>query len=437
MPALRHVRESIEGKDIAVVVSTWKNIGGKVHGALSHRQIARVIPASFVRILPIHFHYDALYRAFPSVERLLLDRYQSASSVTPEDLRAILPGSTVEVQDESDIAPPWLAQVNQTNRNQYYMLYKIARANHIKRDLEISRGRRFDVVWRLRPDCIIDLAPPPVEGERDLFLDWLDHRSGIAGDIALAGASWAQDQLADAVFAFIERHIDGAARSDLPWNGHQSLYRFLVDRGLNLRHLGARPSLTDTVIVTEDEIAEAIAMDAAGRPTSPEHARLHSTVILFAGERALAAGNHDEAAEHAALAIAMWPANAHARDVLSRVAFAKGDHTEALRLAATAARIADDYPVPDRRFSDELWSLCHRTRDLGRAFDVVSAELAQRAGSPSLNLVAAWILETRKLPEDAMRHAQAALAAGAGAPATETVNRITKSLRERRDALPG
>lgn len=130
-----------------VFASVWRKTGAKTFsGAIGYKQLNRIL-GEVAAILP--FKPQTFPTAFPKLQTQLSQTWEDAEAV----LRDAFPDALLDVEDERlDLSFP------HKDGNSLRMLYKMWRCNRLKRAAEKARGRRYDVVVRLRPDFMPDLS---------------------------------------------------------------------------------------------------------------------------------------------------------------------------------------------------------------------------------------------------------------------------------------
>lgn len=143
---LKKLAAEAEACSADVFVSVWTEIGQKTfEGAVGPKNIRRIVGRDTAKILPENW-MGRMKGIFPDFHKF----FPENTRVTKAALQAIFDGAVVEVEDDSpqfDFA--------QNDSNSLRMLYKIWRANQLKKQAEKLRGKRYDVVVRIRPDMLL------------------------------------------------------------------------------------------------------------------------------------------------------------------------------------------------------------------------------------------------------------------------------------------
>ena len=197
------------------VFSLWRQAGAKVDGPFRYPQRSRLFGPVMAKAFPYSWGFGALFGTFPGLKDMLL----RADKVDAEEIGKVFPNAVVDIEEE-DFYLDFDEKV--FDRHSKRMLYKIWRANGIKRKLEAEAGERFEQVVRVRPDYEISnqgkaLLQKPDEA---LYLPWY-FPDGRAGDEACIGPSRAHDYYANLFLKAMESPFR-------PWGGiHRELYAHL------------------------------------------------------------------------------------------------------------------------------------------------------------------------------------------------------------------
>ncbi|MBL1435194.1 MAG: hypothetical protein COB08_003205 [Rhodobacteraceae bacterium] len=206
-----------------VFISVWSTRGGKTFaGAVGPKNIRRIIGDRPAQLLPDNW-LGRMRDIFPDFVTL----FPPKPAVTVEELKRVFPNASIEIEDDG---PEF--DLDAGDSNSLRMLYKIWRANQLKRQAEKSRGARYSRVVRVRPDMVL-------KGHAILELPYNKHQifvQGHAGDKPnyLNDTFWvASSEDDDALSALHQRCV--AARNG-GWLGiHRELSDVAVAAGLSAR----------------------------------------------------------------------------------------------------------------------------------------------------------------------------------------------------------
>ncbi|HRO33999.1 MAG TPA: tetratricopeptide repeat protein [Brevundimonas sp.] len=152
---LESLAQAIRGLDATVVVSLWSRAGRKLDGAVNLPQISRILEEdAWVRLPWAWFDYREFWPMLPGLAETLSAGATDQAEAVQARVRRWLPDAVIDLE-----APDVLDLGFDTPRedaNTLKMLYRIWRANEIKRRLERQAGRRFDHVVRTRPDLVLE-----------------------------------------------------------------------------------------------------------------------------------------------------------------------------------------------------------------------------------------------------------------------------------------
>jgi len=145
--ALLAIAKEARSIDADVFISVWSKRGGKTfEGAVGPKNIRRIIGESGAQLLPDSW-LGRMRNIFPESGRF----FPKKEPITREDLEAIFPDAIVEVENDSTGF-----DFEYSDSNSLRMLYKIWRANHLKKKRELELGAKYDRVVRVRPDMLFN-----------------------------------------------------------------------------------------------------------------------------------------------------------------------------------------------------------------------------------------------------------------------------------------
>ncbi|MEM9282360.1 MAG: hypothetical protein AAGA96_11065 [Verrucomicrobiota bacterium] len=213
--------QGLDSIDWTIIISLWDQAQPKCDGALFLWQLSRMFADDVWKYLPSSCFGSQFGQRFPG----LLGKMGQVFDFDLKRLEVLFPGAILDVEP-SDLMDLSFTEPKEDS-NSKRMLYKIWRANEIKRQIERTRSEKFDLVIRSRPDLLFDIGPEfgriPVPPDH-LFLPPPLNRENYFNDVFAYGSSEAMDRYA----ALFGKSIEGAWK-----NIHRELFDHL--RGSQLR----------------------------------------------------------------------------------------------------------------------------------------------------------------------------------------------------------
>lgn len=196
---LESLAQAIRGLDATVVVSLWSRAGRKLDGAVNLPQISRILEEdAWVRLPWAWFDYREFWPMLPGLAETLSAGATDQAEAVQARVRRWLPDAVIDLE-----APDVLDLGFDTPRedaNTLKMLYRIWRANEIKRRLERQAGRRFDHVVRTRPDLVLERLDMAViaegTGPGRILVDAYRPAGHFVSDLFAVGGSAEMDRYA-------------------------------------------------------------------------------------------------------------------------------------------------------------------------------------------------------------------------------------------------
>ena len=226
-----------ESVQLTVVVATWSNRGGKLHGDQKPERLRSILPCAVTDALPPSWLDADLLEQLPGLRQAARQR-ADGNIVTEAMIRAVLPSAAIHIEPEFRFA--WfeqdrLASADPRNSDPYslQMLYKIWQADMMRRNIERERERPFDVVIRARPDrpleqLSIEFLRQIRPGE--LWVQDLYPSRRYIGDMLALGDGEAMRAYANFFHEALRRAEAGE------WTYiHTDLYEYLTEKRLTLR----------------------------------------------------------------------------------------------------------------------------------------------------------------------------------------------------------
>lgn len=192
---LSALRDAIGDRSPVVVYSVWNRFGQKVTGTVYSQQLPRILSPDAVTAFPSDWlGWQSIWSALP----ILAKEKASLSGDDGEDIRRLIlsyfPDAIVDIEDDALLDLSF--DQSREDANSIRMLYKVWRANQIKRRIEARTGK-FDLVYRLRPDvAVTTLASEEIIGAASagtVFVDYALHGSTFIGDAFAVGSSATMD----------------------------------------------------------------------------------------------------------------------------------------------------------------------------------------------------------------------------------------------------
>jgi len=147
MSALIKIADEAAAINADLFVSIWSEKGSKTfHGAVGPKNIRRIIGKEAAQLLPDNW-LGRMREVFPNSDSFFPEK----KSITQEELERIFPDAIVEVESDG---PEF--DLNARDSNSLRMLYKIWRANQLKKQREEERGSKYERVIRVRPDMLFN-----------------------------------------------------------------------------------------------------------------------------------------------------------------------------------------------------------------------------------------------------------------------------------------
>ncbi|MBU3887818.1 hypothetical protein FM996_16590 [Methylosinus sporium] len=283
--ALVSLRNATAGLDATFIFSVWDRIGAKVDGPLNIHQLVRLFEAPAIETLPIGwFGADKFWRRLPTVRDFLTEQMASENpDRIATRIHKIFPDAIIDLE-----APDLLSldfDTERDDKNSVRMLYKIWRANEIKRKIERQDGK-FDCVIRTRPDLFVfkidtDLITSTCSDNK-IFICSFNEQKTFIGDSFAAGTSRAIDRYSSLFGAAIS--------SQSEWTHiHVNLAKHLSDADIDIErypHLGL---YANDQMVTATELAALLEKMRGTDDWSVQHeitARTLAANLAIAGDDA-------------------------------------------------------------------------------------------------------------------------------------------------------
>lgn len=267
--ALRVLASTLHGLDATIIFSVWDRYGGKIDGSLNLDQMPRLFDGAACSALPFGWIGEGrLWAALPTLrqQRETMFEGDGQADAIRQRLLVLFPQAVIDIEQADTLALAF--DQAKEDRNSLRMLYKLWRANEIKRRLERQQGARFDAVIRLRPDLLLPQIDLPrladAISRKVILVSGFIPGGGFVGDNFAAGSSAAMDRYAS---LFGRAVVDPEGWDFI----HRELHRHLQSQGLayelhpNAQQLAADRCLSAADL--DDHLAEMEqASDAAWTP---------------------------------------------------------------------------------------------------------------------------------------------------------------------------
>lgn len=311
--ALASLARQLQGLDATVVVSVWDRFGGKVDGSVNVDHLPRLFTPAVCDAVPLawlggHRFWESLPRLHAERRAMFEgdgDGKGAAEAVRAQVLRHF-PQAVLDIEPADALALAF--DQPKEDRNSLRMLYRIWRANELKRGLERRAGRPFDAVLRLRPDLFLKALDLPA-------IVSAAERGVVLVNAFVAGGSFVGDSLAAGSSAAIDRYaaLFGRAVADpAGWDFiHHELHHHLVREGLAYEAYPAVGELAIDERLGAARVAASLAgMQAEAHPAwSPLHG-LTLGVMQAAAQREAGDPAAALATLHGLAPAGQWPAEA-------------------------------------------------------------------------------------------------------------------------------
>lgn len=147
------------GHETQLIFSVWSEVSRKLDGVINLKQLRKIFVADLVNLIPPTWYGRNLWKKLPAVYQYITENEERNAG---EFVQRYFPDAIVDVEDGDLMHLAFDQEVS--DNNSIKMLYKIWRANEIKKGVERRRNKKFDFVVRVRPDFSllkISLDLPP------------------------------------------------------------------------------------------------------------------------------------------------------------------------------------------------------------------------------------------------------------------------------------
>ena len=241
--------------NIDVVVATWTQRGGKLSGALGPSRLPGMLPEGVFTVLPVTWLGKHFFEVLPELKNIALKRMLD-EHISDEQLQSEIPGCVAHVEDAFPFEffeGPRKDPKNAIADDPFSLrsLYKIWQADIMRRNLEYTRNKKYDVVVRVRPDRVPKSIDKIILGKikhRSLWIDAVNLETGFAGDQFALGDSDTMVTYANAFLWALEQHRNGT------WvQIHSSLFQYLASERVELNFYPDLPDYSrDNLIMIND-----------------------------------------------------------------------------------------------------------------------------------------------------------------------------------------
>ncbi len=244
--------------DVSIVVSTSHDRGGKLFGHFDALRSRNLIAGNLLDALPPSWLNRDLFEQLPGLRQAALDRARD-NFITPETIRAVLPGAHVQIDGPLEVGwfeRPQFVEGNRTARDPFalQMLYRIWRADLMRQNLQVDPSVPFDVVVRLRPDRpLTGLDDTILSGLRPglIYVEAMREQDGFLGDqFAIADAATMD------VYASFFFHAYLKAKAGEWTDVHKEFWDYLAKNGLEVKtHNPLLDYATESLLGVNDLVA--------------------------------------------------------------------------------------------------------------------------------------------------------------------------------------
>lgn len=139
-----------QGHEVIVIFSIWNEISRKLDGIINFKQLMKIFEADLVNLIPSTWYGRNLWKKLPQLHKIIAENELKDAS---DWVRRFFPDSVIDSENGSFMHLAFDREVS--DNNSIKMLYKIWRANEIKKRIEFIGGYKFDYIVRVRPDFTI------------------------------------------------------------------------------------------------------------------------------------------------------------------------------------------------------------------------------------------------------------------------------------------
>ncbi|OLP62412.1 hypothetical protein BJF93_22365 [Xaviernesmea oryzae] len=244
--SFRNLLEATKGSDVTFVFSVWSKIGRRSDGFVSSAQLFRMFDIDVCWAMTWSWLSRRITDFSPEIFHYVEAQADIQARTPVADLiRGYFPDAVIDVEqpDELDLS---FNEVRQ-DMNSLRMLYKVWRANEIKRKIEARTGKKFDYVVRMRSDFRLNYL------DEDLIRRKCTD-THIFVDGRIPGTLWADDSLAigtseaiDIYASLFGRAISERSRWDYI---HRDLARHLEENSISFSVYGHHGYITPDKTLT-------------------------------------------------------------------------------------------------------------------------------------------------------------------------------------------
>jgi hypothetical protein len=191
--ALVSLKKAIGNLDVTVIFSVWDRLGGKLDGSMNRDQLPRMFEPAICSAIPQKWlGHDVFWTQLPVLYQERAAEIEAMDSGEDMRQRILLyfPHAVIDIEPANLLSLSF--DTVKEDRNSVRMLYKIWRANEIKRQLEKAHGM-FDCVIRMRPDLIVREVDVTLlefaASNHQILVNGFVPGGGFVGDSFAAGSS--------------------------------------------------------------------------------------------------------------------------------------------------------------------------------------------------------------------------------------------------------
>jgi len=187
--ALRQLKEELiaQGHDITIIFSIWTEISRKLEGVINIKQLKKIFAADLVHLIPPGWCGRQLWKKLKNTYHNITT---NESKNATEWVQKYFPDAIIDSEDGNLMKLMFEQEVS--DNNSIKMLYKIWRANEIKKNLEKQLDTKFDYVIRIRPDYSVKKINLSLE-KNSIYIPSAKEKHSFLEDTFAMGSSKAID----------------------------------------------------------------------------------------------------------------------------------------------------------------------------------------------------------------------------------------------------
>jgi len=188
--ALQNLISDLEdkGNEVTLIFSIWEKISRKLDGVINIKQLKKIFTPDLVNLISPNWYGKKLWLHLPNT---FINVKKDEAKNAYEWVQNVFPKAIIDCESD-DVLDLKFDQMTTTDNNSRKMLYKIWRANEVKRKIEKDSGIKFDFVIRVRPDYGIKKINLNIDNNTIYIPSVLDNFANLEDTFAI-GSSEAID----------------------------------------------------------------------------------------------------------------------------------------------------------------------------------------------------------------------------------------------------